>query len=64
MGEFDLAIMLDKRFRRDKEHVEQTRKIFRKMDNPTNDPIIDAYLKTQQEKRDSVRNNDKEEEKK
>lgn len=64
MNEFDLALMLDKRFRRDKEHVEQTRKIFRKMDNPTNDPIIDAYLKTQQEKRDSVRNKDKEEEKK
>ncbi|GAB6983287.1 hypothetical protein JCM15908A_16620 [Prevotella dentasini JCM 15908] len=49
MGEFDLGILLDKRFRRDKEHVEKLREIFRKMDGDDDDPIMKAYRESQKD---------------
>lgn len=56
-GSFDFALMLDKRFRRDKKHVAQLREVFKKMDGLTDkeDPIIKAYRQTQLELRnDSI----------
>ena len=40
--------MLDRRYRRDKQHVEQLRKIFKKMDGVEDheDPILKAYRQT------------------
>lgn len=47
-GEFDIGLMLDRRYRRDKQHVEQLRKIFKKMDGVEDheDPILKAYRQT------------------
>ena len=48
--EFDIGLMLDKRLRRDKEHVKKQREIFRKFDGiNTEDPILRAYNETKAE---------------
>lgn len=44
LGGFDLGLMLDKRLKRDKKHVEKLRKIFKQMDGTdTDDPILRIY---------------------
>lgn len=51
--EFDIGLMLDKRLRRDKKHVEQVRKIFDKLDGlDVDDPVIREYNRTRKEKND------------
>lgn len=55
--EFDVGLMLDKRLRRDRQHVEKLREVFKKMDglDDKEDPILKAYRLTQQElKADSI----------
>ena len=55
--EFDVGLMLDKRLRRDRKHVEKLREVFKKMDglDDKEDPILKAYRLTQQElKADSI----------
>ena len=55
--EFDVGLMLDKRLRRDCQHVEKLREVFKKMDGleDKEDPILKAYRLTQQElKADSI----------
>ena len=48
--EFDIGLMLDKRLRRDKEHVKKQRGIFQKFDGiNTEDPILRAYNETKAE---------------
>ena len=48
--EFDIGLMLDKRLRRDKEHVKKQREIFQKFDGiNTEDPILRAYNETKAE---------------
>ncbi|MBF1619883.1 MAG: hypothetical protein HXO42_05225 [Prevotella sp.] len=57
LQEFDLGLMLDKRLRRDRQHVEKLREVFKKMDGleDKEDPILKAYRQTQQElKADSI----------
>ena len=57
LGGFDLGLMLDKRYRRDRKHVRELREIFKKMDGleDKEDPILKAYRQTQQElKADSI----------
>lgn len=48
---FDLARLLDKRYRKDMKNLKKTRKIFQQMDQYDEDPIVNAYLKTMEEKR-------------
>ena len=44
VGDFDLGLMLDKRLRRDKEHVRKQREVFKKFDGiNVGDPILRAY---------------------
>ena len=66
--EFDVGLMLDKRLRRDRQHVEKLREVFKKMDglDDKEDPILKAYRLTQQElKADSIqKKNDIKEQKK
>ena len=60
LGGFDLGVMLDKRYRRDKRHVAQLREVFKKMDKigEQEDPILKAYRETQMELRaDSIKQN-------
>lgn len=60
LGGFDLGVMLDKRYRRDKRHVAQLREVFKKMDKigEKEDPILKAYRETQMELRaDSIKQN-------
>ena len=60
LGGFDLGVMLDKRYRRDKRHVAQLREVFKKMDKigEKEDPILKAYRETQLELRaDSINQN-------
>ena len=55
--EFDVGLMLDKRLRRDRKHVEKLREVFKKMDglDDKEDPILKAYRLTQLElKADSI----------
>ena len=55
--EFDVGLMLDKRLRRDRQHVEKLREVFKKMDGleDKEDPILKAYRLTQLElKADSI----------
>lgn len=55
--EFDVGLMLDKRLRRDRQHVEKLREVFKKMDglDDKEDPILKAYRLTQLElKADSI----------
>ena len=48
--EFDIGLMLDKRLRRDKEHVRKQREIFKTFDGiNTEDPILRAYNETKAE---------------
>ena len=49
--EFDFGLMLDKRLRRDRKHVEKLREVFKKMDglDDKEDPILKAYRLTKQE---------------
>ena len=57
LGGFDLGLILDKRYRRDRRHVEKLREVFKKMDEieDKEDPILKAYRLTQQElKADSI----------
>lgn len=57
LQEFDFGLMLDKRLRRDRQHVEKLREVFKKMDglDDKEDPILKAYRLTQQElKADSI----------
>ena len=57
LGGFDLGLILDKRYRRDRRHVEKLREVFKKMDGleDKEDPILKAYRQTQQElKADSI----------
>ena len=57
LQEFDLGLMLDKRLRRDRQHVEKLREVFKKMDglDDKEDPILKAYRLTQLElKADSI----------
>ena len=50
IGGFDIGLMLDKRLRRDKEHVKKQREIFQKFDGiNTEDPILRAYNETKAE---------------
>ena len=63
--EFDVGLMLDKRLRRDRKHVEKLREVFKKMDGleDKEDPILKAYRQTQQElKADSIQNKNEEKE--
>ena len=56
--EFDVGLMLDKRLRRDRKHVEKLREVFKKMDGleDKEDPILKAYRQTQLElKADSIK---------
>ena len=58
LGGFDLGLILDKRYRRDRRHVEKLREVFKKMDGleDKEDPILKAYRQTQQElKADSIK---------
>ena len=68
LGGFDLGLILDKRYRRDRRHVRELREIFKKMDGleDKEDPILKAYRQTQQElKADSIqKKNEKKELKK
>ena len=55
--EFDVGLMLDKRLRRDRQHVEKLREVFKKMDGleDKEDPILKAYRLTQRDlKADSI----------
>lgn len=55
--EFDVGLMLDKRLRRDRKHVEKLREVFKKMDGleDKEDPILKVYRQTQLElKADSI----------
>ena len=55
--EFDVGLMLDKRLRRDRQHVEKLLEVFKKMDGleDKEDPILKAYRQTQLElKADSI----------
>ena len=55
--EFDVGLMLDKRLRRDRKHVEKLREVFKKMDglDDKEDPILKVYRQTQLElKADSI----------
>ena len=57
LGGFDLGLILDKRYRRDRRHVRELREIFKKMDGleDKEDPILKAYRQTQLElKADSI----------
>ena len=57
LGGFDLGLILDKRYRRDRRHVRVLRDIFKKMDglDDKEDPVLKAYRLTQQElKADSI----------
>ena len=57
LQEFDFGLMLDKRLRRDRKHVEKLREVFKKMDglDDKEDPILKAYRLTQKElKADSI----------
>ena len=57
LGSFDLGFILDKRYRRDRQHVRVLRDIFKKMDglDDKEDPILKAYRLTQLElKADSI----------
>ena len=57
LGGFDLGLILDKRYRRDRRHVEKLREVFKKMDglDDKEDPILKAYRQTQMElKADSI----------
>ena len=57
LGGFDLGLILDKRYRRDRRHVRELREVFKKMDGleDKEDPILKAYRQTQQElKADSI----------
>ena len=57
LGGFDLGLILDKRYRRDRRHVKTLREIFKKMDGleDKEDPILKAYRQTQLElKADSI----------
>lgn len=49
--EFDVGLMLDKRLRRDRQHVEKLREVFKKMDGleDKEDPILKTYRQTQLE---------------
>ena len=63
--EFDVGLMLDKRLRRDRKHVEKLREVFKKMDGleDKEDPILKAYRQTQQElKADSIQKKNEEKE--
>ncbi len=48
---FDLAKMLDGRYRKDMKHLEKTRGLFKEMDKYDDDPIVNAYMKEMEEKR-------------
>ena len=55
--EFDVGLMLDKRLRRDRQHVEKLSEVFKNMDGleDKEDPILKAYRQTQLElKADSI----------
>ena len=55
--EFDVGLMLDKRLRRDRQHVEKLREVFKKMDGleDKEDPVLKAYRQTQLDlKADSI----------
>ena len=57
LQEFDFGLMLDKRLRRDRKHVEKLREVFKKMDglDDKEDPVLKAYRLTQQQlKADSI----------
>ena len=57
LGGFDLGLILDKRYRRDRRHVRELREIFKKMDGleDKEDPILKAYRQTPLElKADSI----------
>ena len=63
LGGFDLGLILDKRYRRDRRHVRELREIFKKMDGleDKEDPILKAYRQTQQElKADSIQKKNEE----
>lgn len=65
--EFDVGLMLDKRLRRDRQHVEKLREVFKKMDGleDKEDPILKAYRQTQQElKADSIQKKNEQKEQK
>ena len=65
LGGFDLGLILDKRYRRDRRHVEKLREVFKKMDGleDKEDPILKAYRQTQQElKADSIQKKNEEKE--
>ena len=65
LGGFDLGLILDKRYRRDRRHVKALREIFKKMDGleDKEDPILKAYRQTQQElKTDSIQKKNEEKE--
>ena len=65
LGGFDLGLILDKRYRRDRRHVRELREIFKKMDGleDKEDPILKAYRQTQQElKADSIQKKNEEKE--
>jgi hypothetical protein len=48
---FDLARMLDARYRRDQKHLKKARESFAKMDQEDEDPIVSAYKKALEEER-------------
>ncbi len=73
IASFDFANMIDRRGRRDRKHLKKVKAAFDKMDKLDDDPIVNAYMKDQENKRlkkevqlalaerDSVLNGQKEE---
>lgn len=51
IASFDFANMLDRRGRRDRKHLKKVKAAFDKMDQLDDDPIVNAYLKDQENKR-------------
>lgn len=51
IASFDFANMLDKRGRRDRKHLKKVKTAFEKMDKLDDDPIVNVYLKDQENKR-------------
>ena len=65
LQEFDFGLMLDKRLRRDRKHVEKLREVFKKMDGleDKEDPVLKAYRQTQLDlKADSIQKNNEQKE--
>ncbi len=48
--DFDFANMIDRRGRRDRKHLKKVKESFEKMDQLDEDPVVNAYMKDQEDK--------------